>query len=131
MGYFIYTSIPNRKIKKLDPNSQDRTEFSIPTEAFKNLGSLGYLLLRKTIQKYWHDAEYNPEAFTKLGLCILLKIRDLSNSNKWRDIALGDIAAKLISSIIATRLTKHIATFGMDEQWVHYSEKDVQTLHLH
>ena len=33
-----------------------------------------------------------------------------------RGIALGDIAAKLISSIIATRLTKHIATFSMDEQ---------------
>ena len=88
----------------------------IPTEAFKNLDSVGYLLLRKTILKYWHDAEYNPEAFTKLGLCILPKTGDLSNLNKWRGITLGDIAAKLISSIIATRLTKHIATFSMDEQ---------------
>ena len=88
----------------------------IPTKAFKNLGSIAYLLLRKTILKYWHDAKYNPEAFTKLSLCILLKAGNLSNPNKWRGIALGDIAAELISLIIATRLTKHIATFGVDEQ---------------
>ena len=40
----------------------------------------------------------------------------MSNQNKWRGIELGSLAAKLILSIIATRLTKHIATFGMDEQ---------------
>ena len=39
----------------------------IPTEAFKSLDSFGYLLLRKTILKYWYDPEYNPEPFTKLG----------------------------------------------------------------
>jgi hypothetical protein len=88
----------------------------IPTEAFKNLDPQGISLLRNTILKYWNDPQYNPEVFTRLGLCILPKTGDLSNPNKWRGIALGDIAAKLISSIIATRLTKHIATFGIDEQ---------------
>jgi Reverse transcriptase (RNA-dependent DNA polymerase) len=46
----------------------------------------------------------------------LPKTGDLSNPNKWRGIALGDIAAKCISSIIATRLTQHLVSFGMDEQ---------------
>jgi hypothetical protein len=41
----------------------------------------------------------------KLGFSILPKSGDLSNPNKWRGIALGDIAAKCVSSIIATRLT--------------------------
>ena len=44
------------------------------------------------------------------------KTGDLSNPNKWRGIALGDIVAKSISSIIAHRLTQHLCTFGMDEQ---------------
>ena len=88
----------------------------IPTEAFKNLDNYGMLLLRDTIRKYWTDNQYNPEVFTRLGLCILPKTGDLSNPNKWRGIALGNIIAKLISSIIATRLTMHINTFGIDEQ---------------
>ena len=40
----------------------------------------------------------------------------INHPSKWRGIALGNIAAKLISLIIPTRLTKHIATFGMDKQ---------------
>lgn len=40
----------------------------------------------------------------------------LSNPNKWQDIALGDIAAKIIFSITAIQLTKHIAKFGTDNQ---------------
>ena len=40
-----------------------------------------------------------------------------------RGIALGDTAAQLISSIIATRLTRHIAYFGMDEQYGSLFEK--------
>ena len=34
----------------------------------------------------------------------------------WRGIALGNIIAKILSPIIATRLTQHINTFGIDEQ---------------
>ena len=88
----------------------------VPREAFKNLDNYGIILLRETIRKCWNDNEYNPEVFTRLGLCILPKSGDLSNPNKWRGIALGNIIAKIISSIIATRLTQHINTFGIDEQ---------------
>ena len=38
------------------------------------------------------------------------------NPNKWQGTALGNIIAKLISSIIATKLTQHNNTFGNDEQ---------------
>ena len=41
---------------------------------------------------------------------------DLSNPNKWRGIALEDIATKIISSIIARRLTVHLKTYGIDGQ---------------
>jgi Reverse transcriptase (RNA-dependent DNA polymerase) len=44
------------------------------------------------------------------------KSGDLSNPNKCRGIALGDIAAKCVSSIIATRLSQHLVSFGMDRQ---------------
>ena len=49
----------------------------IPTEAFKNLDINGLLLLRETIRKSWNDNEYDPEVFTRLGLCILPKSGDL------------------------------------------------------
>ena len=48
----------------------------IPTEAFKNLGSVGFLLLCKTILKYWHDAEYNLESITKLG-CVSFQRQEI------------------------------------------------------
>ena len=70
----------------------------IPTEAFKNLDSYGMLLLHEIILRYWTNNQYNPEAYTRLGLCILPKTGDLSNPNKWHSIALGNIIAKLISS---------------------------------
>ena len=89
----------------------------IPKDAFKNLDSQDILLLRKTILKFRNNPQYNPEAFTRLGLCILQKTGDLSNPIKWRGIVLGDFAAKVISLIISTRLTKHIITFDMDEQY--------------
>ena len=88
----------------------------IPTEAYKNLDNYGLLLLRKTIQKYQNDNKYTPKVFTRLGLCILPKSGDLSNPNKWQGITLSNIITKLISSIIATQLTQHINTFGIDEQ---------------
>ena len=43
-------------------------------------------------------------------------IQSTHHPNKWRGIALWDIAAKLISSIIANWLTNHLCIFGMDEQ---------------
>jgi hypothetical protein len=70
----------------------------IPTETFKNLDSYGMLLLHEIILRYWTNNQYNPEAYTRLGLCILPKTGDLSNPNKWHSIALGNIIAKLISS---------------------------------
>ena len=87
-----------------------------PRRHQKNLDNYGMLLLRDTIRKYWTDNQYNPEVFTRLGLCILPKTGDLSNPNKWRGIALANIIANLISSIIAAKLTMHIKTFGNDEQ---------------
>ena len=88
----------------------------IPTEAYKNLEKEGFDLLYNLIKKYWEDAEYSPNEMTLIKLSILPKKGDLLNPNKWRGIALGDIIAKIISSIIATRLTKHLSNFGMDEQ---------------
>ena len=88
----------------------------ITTEAFKNLDGDGFELLYRTIVRYWTDENYTPEEFTTIKLSMIPKTGDLSNPNKWRGIALGDIAAKSISSIIAYRLTQHLCTFGMDEQ---------------
>ena len=68
---------------------------------------------------------------TRLGLHILPKLGDLSNPNKWRGIALGNIIAKLISYIIATRLTQHINTLGIDKNVAVCLEKEALMQHLH
>ena len=88
----------------------------IPTEAFKSLTGTNYQYFEETITLFWKNDQYQPIDFQQIQLSILPKKGDLSDPNKWRGIALGDIAAKCISSIIATRLTKYLTTFGIDEQ---------------
>ena len=88
----------------------------IPTEAFKCLTDTNYQLFEDIITLFWKNDQFQPIDFQQIKLSILPKKGDLSDPNKWRGIALGDIAAKCISSIIATRLTKYLTTFGIDEQ---------------
>jgi Reverse transcriptase (RNA-dependent DNA polymerase)/Endonuclease-reverse transcriptase len=95
--------------KSLGPNG-------IPTEAFKNLQGKPLHKFVKIIQNYWNDENMEIKEWQELGFSIIPKSGDLSNPNKWRGIALGDIAAKCVSSIIATRLTEHLVSFGIDEQ---------------
>jgi Reverse transcriptase (RNA-dependent DNA polymerase) len=88
----------------------------IPTEAFKNLRGMPLDKFIKILQEYWNNDEFEIQEWQELGFSILPKTGDLSNPYKWSGIALGDIAAKCVSSIIATRLTTHLVSFGMDEQ---------------
>ena len=88
----------------------------IPTEAFKCLTGTNYQFFEDTITLFWKNDQFQPIDFQQIKLSVLPKKGDLSDPNKWRGIALGDIAAKCISSIIATRLTKYLTTFGIDEQ---------------
>jgi hypothetical protein len=88
----------------------------IPTEAFKILSGRGKNCFYQLIQEFWNKPAFNPEEWHQIVLSILPKSGDLSNPNKWRGIALGDIASKCISSILAKRLTDHLKAFGIDEQ---------------
>ena len=112
----------NPQTKKFNMHSQrwhtknPLVQMASPRKRSKILDNYGIILLRETIRKYWNNNEYNPEMFTHLGLCVLPKSGDLSNPHTWRGIALGNIITEIISSIIATRLTQHINTFGIDEQ---------------
>jgi hypothetical protein len=114
----------------------------IPTEAFKNLEGKTFTKFMEILNQYWNDDNYEIPEWQELGFSILPKSGDLSNPNKWRGIALGDIAAKCTSSIIATRLTTHLISFGMDEQCGSLFQKGcadatfllklaLQTLHEH
>ena len=89
----------------------------IPPEAFKNLQGLGYITLTNIIYDYWTNENNNNPTYTKLGLTILPKKGDLTDTNNYRGIALGDICAKIISSIITTRLTKYLQKIGIEEQY--------------
>lgn len=89
---------------------------NIPTEAFKNLTGAGFEELQRLIGKFWDDPDFLPQELTEIKLRVLPKKGDLSNPNKWRGIALGDVAAKTVSSILTHRLTKHLGDFGIDEQ---------------
>jgi hypothetical protein len=75
------------------------------------------LVFSKRVALFWQNEQFNPVNWQQIKLSILPKKDDLANPNKWRGIALGDIAAKCISSIIATRLTKYLAKFGIDKQF--------------
>ena len=90
----------------------------IPTEAFKFLESNGICVMEEIILQLWNDPEFNPLEWSQIKLKVLPKTTGiaLQDPNKWRGIALGETAAKLASSIIAHRLTKHVSDFGIDEQ---------------
>jgi len=88
----------------------------IPTEAFKNLRKEPLSVFSKIIELFWQNNQFNLVDWQQIKLSILPKKGDLADPNKWRGIALGDIAAKCVSSIIATRLTKYLSEFGIDEQ---------------
>jgi exonuclease III len=88
----------------------------IPTEAFKSLKGASLSAFMKLIALFWQNDQFNPVDWQQIKLSILPKQGDLADPNKWRGIALGDIAAKCISSIVANRLTKYLSEFGIDEQ---------------
>jgi hypothetical protein len=88
----------------------------IPTEAFKNLKRGPLLAFNKLIALFWQNDQFNPVDWQQIKLSILPKQGDLADPNKWRGIALGDIAARCISSIIASRLTKYLSQFGIYER---------------
>jgi hypothetical protein len=84
----------------------------IPTEAFKTLQDTNIDLFHELITAFWNNPDFNPDEWHQIKLCILPKKGDLSNPNKWRGIALGDIASKCVSSIIALRLDSSQSTFA-------------------
>jgi hypothetical protein len=89
----------------------------IPTEAFKCLtGGTNYQFVEDTITLFWKIGQFQPTDFQQIKLSVLPKKGNLSDPNKWRGIALGNITAKCISSIIATQLTKYLTTFGINKQ---------------
>jgi hypothetical protein len=65
----------------------------------------------------WQNSLCNPINWQQIMLSILLKKGDLANPNKLHGIAVGNIAATFISSIIATRLTteKYLSKFGIHQ----------------
>jgi hypothetical protein len=84
----------------------------VPTEAFKCLTGTNYQFFEDTITLFWKNDQFQPIDFKQIKLSVLPKKGNLSDPNKWRGIALGNIAAKCI----ATRLTKYRTTFGINEQ---------------
>ena len=97
-------------------NEKNPCPNKIPPVAFKYLGVKGFNIFYNIIYKYWVELETEEEIFIKLGLTILPKKGDLSDTNNWKGIALGDICAKTLSSIITSRLTKHLKEIGIEEQ---------------
>jgi hypothetical protein len=69
----------------------------VPTEAFKMLLDANLDLFYKLIIVFWNNPDFNPDEWHQIKLCLLPKKGDLSNPNKWRGIALGDIASKCVS----------------------------------
>ena len=96
----------------------------VPTECYKLLGMGGGFSnaghhFYDFIWEYWRNPELDPQEIHEVRLVMLPKSGDLSNQNKWQGICLLDITSKIVSSIIADRLRKHLLTFGIDEQCGH------------
>jgi hypothetical protein len=102
-------------VKKMK-NNKAAGESGIPAEFFKALIETeeGLEILYEVVKSFWEGVDYEK---WKTGLLKLLpKKGNLSLVKNWRGIMLLEIGSKLVSSIIATRLGKHLGVVGMEEQ---------------
>lgn len=84
--------------KSPDPNG-------IPTEVFRNIHGPTYKELVSIITNFWTKPDFYPEDWSRCP--------NLSN-----DMVLPlVISLPNVSSILSKRLTKHIVTYGIDEQY--------------
>ncbi len=94
------------------PDEKSPGKNGILTGAFKCLKRGALSIFLKLFALFWQ----NDRFWQHIKLSILPKKGNLADPNKWHGIALGDIAAKCTSSIIANRLTKYLSKFGIEEE---------------
>jgi hypothetical protein len=112
---------PNKnEIKKSNiKNEKRQSTRHIPTyhRHGKNLPSDALDLIIEAIQEFWHrETDFKVWHITKLN--ILYKGKgDQQELNNYRGICLKETCAKIISTIVSSRLLQHLKTFGSKLQF--------------
>ena len=105
----------NAAIEKLK-NGKSAGENGLTPKALKALDGELRNTLTKIIADFWENEETDYEEWHRNILCALPKKGDLSDPNKWRGTCLADLANKVVSSIMSTRLLKHLEKVGIETQ---------------
>jgi len=106
---FIQALERAKKDKSPGPNG-------IPIEMYQGLSKIAKRKVYTMISQYWLDPNYEVDDWHKVDLVLLKKTGDPTQPKNYRPIALLDVLAKVISSIIAKRLDGHLHRVGLQEQ---------------
>ena len=89
----------------------------IYVEHFKKLDDPQLHVVLDCVNEYKDNPEYDSEDFHKVRLKLLRKKGDPTVIKNWRPISLLDVCSKLISSMMAARLNKHLQKVGLVNQF--------------
>jgi hypothetical protein len=105
-----------KKAIKLLANRKAPGASGVPAELFKVLEESALQPMFEFLGKYWNDDNLDFTAFHNIILKIIPKKGDLSDPNKWRGIALGEVPSKIISMIALKRIQTQLMSFSREEQ---------------
>ena len=100
-------------------NGKSQGESRITTEALKCLDGKHFKILRDFLIGHWTNPLVDYEEWHRNSLCALQKTgkgKAYASPDSWRGFCLADIPAKIQSSIILTRLLKHLEVEGIETQ---------------
>jgi hypothetical protein len=89
-------------------------------KALKGLDESNFKILCDFLTDYWMDPLVDYDEWHRNSLCALQKPgkgKDYPSPDSWRGICLAEIPAKIQSSIISTRLLKHLEIVGIETQY--------------
>ena len=88
----------------------------IPVELYKLLDNNNLEHVLEILNQYASNPDYDIPDWHDVTLKLLPKKGDLSLPKNYRPISLLDVLSKILSSIIVTRINKHLEIHGLKEQ---------------
>ena len=88
----------------------------IPIELYKLLDDDNLKHILKILNEYASNPDYDIPDWHDVTLKLLPKKGDLSLPKNYRPISLLDVLSKILSSIIVSRINKHLEKHGLKEQ---------------
>ena len=103
-------------IRKMSPGKASGAN-GLVIELFQKLDDCNqHIIYESIICPYWTKDDFDVSVWHQVMLKLLPKKGDTSRPKNWRPISLLDVLSKVVSSIIARRLSNYLVKNGLDAQ---------------